>query len=107
LFVVRKHAGDSGTCFGFGGGLGVRESILNAEMRDSFGIRQLSGELGEKRKCSMTSVRAGRPVAVGEFVCILVSPECSRGRGDSHGVVWCLMGGYDVLVDDIYSCHYP
>ena len=28
------------------------------------------------------------------------------GRRDSHGVVWCLMDGYEVFVD-IYSCDRP
>jgi len=41
----------SGIRFGFGHLCSyVRESIANAGMRDSLGIVQLSGKLGEKRK---------------------------------------------------------
>jgi len=41
------------------------------------------------------------------FVFVLVSRECSRGKERLiHGVVWCLMDGYDVFVD-IYSCDRP
>jgi len=38
-------------------GLCVRESIANAGMRDSFGIVQLSGKPGEKRKHCKANVR--------------------------------------------------
>jgi len=44
-------------------GLYVRESIANAGMRDSFGIVQLSGKPGEKRKhckISRTELEARR-----------------------------------------------
>jgi len=53
----------SETRFGFGYtvrlwafGLYFRESIANAGMRDSFGIVQLSGKPGEKRKDCKASV---------------------------------------------------
>jgi len=41
------------------------ESISHAEMRDGFGIVQLSGKPGEKWKHGKASERAGSPVAVG------------------------------------------
>jgi len=54
----------SETRFGFGYavrvwafGLYVRESIANTGMRDSFGIAQLSGNPGEKRRHCKASVR--------------------------------------------------
>ena len=48
---LQRLALTSGIQFGFGRfSLDVRESIANAEMRDSFGIVQLSGKPGEKWK---------------------------------------------------------
>jgi len=53
--------GFAGIRFGFGRfGLYVGESIANAGMRDSFGIVQLSGKPGEKRKASARELEARR-----------------------------------------------
>ena len=89
----------SETRFGFGHtvrlrvfGLYVRESNANAGMRDSFGIVQLSGKPGEKRKYCKISWGAGSLDKV--FVFLLVSRSAHGGRRDSHGVVWCLMDGW-------------
>jgi len=75
------------TRFGFGYtvwlwafGLYVRGSIANAGMRDSFGIIQLSGKPGEKRKHCKTSVRGLEAGGGKVFVFLLVSRKCSRGK---------------------------
>jgi len=52
-YAMRIRAYD----IGFGRGLYVRESIANAGMPDSFGIVQLSGKPGEKRKHCKASVK--------------------------------------------------
>ena len=61
----------SGVC------LDVRENIANAGMRDSFGIVQLSGKPGEKRKYYKVS-RKGLEARREEGVCFpFVSRVCS------------------------------
>jgi len=77
----------SETRFGFGYtarlwifGLYVRESIADAEMRDSFGVVQPSGKQAEKRKYSKISQKE-LELEVGEvFVFFLVSRKCSRAK---------------------------
>ena len=76
----------SETRFGFGYtvrlwafGLKVRESIANAGVRDGFGIAQLSGEPGEKRKHCKISRKELEARRWKVFVFLLVSRECSRG----------------------------
>ena len=75
-------------------GLYVRESIANAGMHHSFGIVQLSGEPGEKRKHCKASVR-GLEARRWEkcLFSFQLAEECSWGRRDSHGVVSRLMNG--------------
>jgi len=94
----------SGIRFGFGYTIRLRafcldvwESIANAGIRDSFGIEQLSGKLGEKRKHCKVSVKTLEVGGCrsGVFVSF-VSPGVVTAEGDSHG--------YDVFDVDIYSC---
>jgi len=91
--------------------LNVRESIANAGMRDGFEICSFQESREKSREKSGSTVRSpGKSWKSGGgkvFVFPLVSRECSRGRRDSHEVVWCLMDGYDGLVIDIYSCDRP
>ena len=74
--------------------LGIRESIANAGMRNSFGVVQLSGKLGEKRKYCRVGQKELEDQRR-ESVCFpLVSlGVLIGGRRDSHGVAWALMGG--------------
>jgi len=72
-------------------------------MRDSFGIVQFLGKLGEKRRYGKASVREleARRQWDSLFSC------CQPGGGDLHGAALWLMDGYDVFVIDIYSCDRP
>ena len=92
-------------------GLYVRESIANAGMRGSFGIAQLSGKPGEKRKHCKASVKEleARRRRGKVFVFLLVSRECSR---EKERLTWSSVAphdGYDVPVIDILlrSCDRP
>jgi len=60
--------------------LDVRESIANAGIGDSFGIVQLSGKLGEKRKHCKVSVKEPEPGGRKVFVFLLLALECSQGK---------------------------
>ena len=65
-------------------GLYVRESIANAGMRDSFGIVQLSGKPGEKRKYCKPSVRELEAQG-SEIVCFsFCQPGVLTGEGETH-----------------------
>jgi len=77
----------SETRFGFGYmvrlwafGLYVRESIANTGMRDSFGIVQLSGKSGEKRKYCKSTGKSWKPGGGKVIVFLLVGRGCSRGK---------------------------
>jgi len=62
----------------------VRESIANAGMRDSFGIVQLSGKPGEKRKHCKTSVKE-LEARRWESVCFSFGqPGVLTGEGETH-----------------------
>jgi len=65
----------------------------------------------ESREKSGSTVKSARkrwkPGGAKVFIFLLVSRECSWGRRDSNGVVSYLMDGYEVFVDDIYSCDRP
>ena len=41
------------------------------------------------------------------FVFLLLAGSAHGRRRYSHGVVWCLVDGYDAFVIDIYSCDRP
>jgi len=85
------------------------ESIANAGTRDSFGIVQFSGKPSEKRKswkASMKELESRRQKSV--FLLFSYQPgSYDEEKGDSHGVAWCLMDGYDAFVDDRHSCDRP
>jgi len=85
----------SGThLFDFGNALRIRAyvlasgvfvgSISHAEMRDSFGIVQLSGkpgeDPGEKRKHCKANGESWKPGGGNQKPFLLVSRECSRGK---------------------------
>jgi len=73
------------------------ESIANAGIRDSFGIVQLSGKTGEKRKHCKVS-RKELEARRWECYISFISPAVMMKAG--------MVGhGYDVFVDDIYSCY--
>jgi len=102
----------SETRFGFG--YTVRLWVLVCTFGKALRIKECAIVFGscsfrESREKSGSTVRStGRSWKPGGgkvIVFLLVSRECSRGR-DSHGVVWCLMDGYEVFVD-IYSCDRP
>jgi len=78
----------SETRFGFGYtvwlsafGLYIRESIANAGIHDSFGIVQLSGKPGERRKYGKISRKVLEARRWEVFVFLLVSRECKWGKG--------------------------
>jgi len=75
----------------------VWESIANAGMRDSFGIVQLSGKPGEKRKHCKVSVKnleAGG--SSGVFVAF-VSPGVLAAEGETHMDMMSLMLMYTLV----------
>jgi len=65
----------------------------------------------ESREKSGSTVRsAGKSWKLGGgkvFVSFWLAGGAHGRRRDSHGVVWCLMDGYDGFVIDIYSCNRP
>jgi len=70
---LRVYGSASAVLFG-------RENIVNAGMRDSFGIVQLSGKLGEKRKHHKASVKELEPGGRKVFVFLLLALECSQAK---------------------------
>jgi len=60
--------------------LGVWESIANVGMRDSFGIVQLAGKSGEKRKYCKVSRKELEAGGGKVFVFLLLARECSHGK---------------------------
>ena len=87
------------------------ESISHGEIRDSLGIVQLSGKPGEKPggkwNHGQASMRDLEDRRSWESLFSFCQPGSSDGEGDSNGAALWLIDGYDVLVNDIYSCDRP